>query len=231
MTNEDGKYRLGRPWADETIIRMLDTKMQILPNDAGWDEWSSNAADQHSAAQFAEYNSVDKDGNAVSLSNRKKSFKDKSTTPVTNNPIITDAEAANYRPAAIFAGDWKPYTIATQLEAPNATYDNGSVTWTPANNGATAYLIEKNGKFVAITSENSYAIEIDAAKDKLTIRAANSRGGFGEAKQVAGTATGIHAINAAIERGEQVIYNIAGQRVNKATRGLYIVNGKKIIVK
>jgi hypothetical protein len=74
-------------------------------------------------------------------------------------------------------------------------------------------------------------VEADAEKDKLTIRAANGRGGFGEAKQVAYTATSIQAINAAIERGEQVIYNLAGQRVNKASKGMYIINGQKIVVK
>jgi hypothetical protein len=28
-----------------------------------------------------------------------------------------------------------------------------------------------------------------------------------------------------------VIYNIAGQRVNKAQKGIYIQNGKKVLVK
>lgn len=40
---------------------------------------------------------------------------------------------------------------------------------------------------------------------------------------------GISGINA--ENGNQTIYNIAGQRVSKAQKGLYIVNGKKVLVK
>ena len=107
----------------------------------------------------------------------------------------------------------------------------GTVTWTPANDGAIAYMIEKNGEFVGITAGSSMAVEANAESDKLTIRAANARGGFGEAKQVAYTGTSIQAINAAIERGEQVIFNLAGQRVNKATKGMYIINGKKMVVK
>ena len=40
----------------------------------------------------------------------------------------------------------------------------------------------------------------------------------------------IDAINGeAAEQG--AIYNIAGQRVNKAQKGIYIVNGKKVVVK
>ena len=53
----------------------------------------------------------------------------------------------------------------------------------------------------------------------------------GEVKlYIDGLETAIDAINAdATESG--VIYNIAGQRVNKAQKGLYIVNGKKVLVK
>ena len=33
------------------------------------------------------------------------------------------------------------------------------------------------------------------------------------------------------DKGQQSIYNIAGQRVSKPTKGLYIVGGKKVLVK
>lgn len=45
-----------------------------------------------------------------------------------------------------------------------------------------------------------------------------------------GQATGIESIEAA-KAAKGVYYNIAGQRVAKPTKGLYIVNGKKVIVK
>ena len=47
---------------------------------------------------------------------------------------------------------------------------------------------------------------------------------------VDGIETAISEINgAAAENG--AIYNLAGQRVNKAQKGVFIVNGKKVIVK
>ena len=47
---------------------------------------------------------------------------------------------------------------------------------------------------------------------------------------VSGSTTGIRSMgDDQTENG--VIYNLAGQRVEKATRGLYIVNGKKVLVK
>jgi hypothetical protein len=215
-------YRLARPWAAKTIVKMINTTMIIKPVAEGWGEWSPANA----VTQFAEYNSVDAEGAAIDLSGRKTTIGGQA-----NTPILTADEAAACAVDAIFSGNWKPAQLAAQLEAPDAEYADGTVTWTPANNGAIAYMIEKNGEFVGITAGNSMTVEADAEKDKLTIRAANSRGGFGEAKQVAYTATSIQAINAAIERGEQVIYNLAGQRVNKATKGMYIINGQKIVVK
>ena len=215
-------YRLARPWAANTIVKMINTTMIIKPVAEGWGEWSPAKA----VTQFAEYNSVDAEGAAIDLSGRKTTIGGQA-----NTPILTADEAATCTVNAIFSGDWKPAQLAAQLEAPDAEYTNGTVTWAPTNNGAIAYMIEKNGEFVGITAGNSMTVEADAEKDKLTIRAANGRGGFGEAKQVAYTATSIQAINAAIERGEQVIYNLAGQRVNKATKGMYIINGQKIVVK
>lgn len=182
---------------------------------------------------FHEYNSIDANGTVVSPASNSQTFTDKSGGDAqTYETILTAEQTANYTVDKVL-GDWAVTAKqeATQLEAPSAQYANGNVTWTPANDGAIAYMIEKNGEFVGITTQPTYAIEINAETDKLTIRSANARGGFGPAKQVAGTATSIQAINAAKERGEQVIYNLAGQRVNKATKGMYIINGRKVVVK
>jgi len=46
-----------------------------------------------------------------------------------------------------------------------------------------------------------------------------------------GDATSIETLS--VERGSMnsVIFNLAGQRVAQPTKGLYIVNGKKIVIK
>ena len=43
--------------------------------------------------------------------------------------------------------------------------------------------------------------------------------------------TGIAGVEADAEEGEQVIYNLAGQRLAQPQKGLNIINGKKVIVK
>jgi hypothetical protein len=208
---------------------MLNTTMIIKPNAAGWGEWST----AHAVIQYAEYNSVDADGNPVDVSQRATTIGGQP-----NNPVITAEEAANYIPEAIFSGEWKPYELAVQCEAPEAELKDGTISWTPANNGAIAYMISKNGEMLGITTETSFVVEhgvtaprrAEATPDKYTIRAANPRGGFGEAKEVKdGAATGIDAVKNG--QDADAIYNLQGVRVNNVQKGVYIVNGKKVVVK
>lgn len=46
---------------------------------------------------------------------------------------------------------------------------------------------------------------------------------------VAGGATGIDAVNTSLD-GQRVVYNLRGQRVAHPTKGMYIVDGKKIMI-
>lgn len=237
IENNAAKFNFGRAWGQTENVasykRPTATYLNTVlnqPNEIIDTRFILTGMNKQ-AGVFHEYNSKNANGNVVSPASLEETFTDKTgTDKLTYNIILSATEAENYSVEKVFT-DWQPATIAAQLEAPAATYANGNVTWTPANNGATAYLIEKNGAFAGITAGSSFAITIDAEKDNLTIRAANGRGGFGEAKQVEGTATGIHAVKAAIERGEKVIFNLAGQRVDAAYKGLVIRDGVKIMQK
>lgn len=46
-----------------------------------------------------------------------------------------------------------------------------------------------------------------------------------------GEATGINSLTPALSQGEEVYYDLSGRRVEKPTKGVYIVNGKKVILK
>jgi len=239
VENKSSKFNYGRAWGQITanitssLQRPTVTYLNTTLNqpDEIIDSRFILKAMNNQTGIFHEYNTKDANGSVVSPASKQQTFTDKNgDDALTYDIILSATEAAKYTLDKVFT-DWQPATVAAQLEAPTATYANGSVTWTPANNGATAYMIEKNGRFEGITTSDSYAIDIDATADQLTIRAANARGGFGEAKVVNGTATGMKAINAAIERGEQVIYTLQGVRVDKTTKGVYIINGKKVVVK
>ena len=59
----------------------------------------------------------------------------------------------------------------------------------------------------------------------------NKSNGEGEVKlYIDGVATAISEINADVQESG-VIYNLAGQRVSKTTRGIYVKNGRKVVVK
>ena len=45
-----------------------------------------------------------------------------------------------------------------------------------------------------------------------------------------GTTTGIEQIEAGAD-AKNAIYDLSGRRVNKAAKGIYILNGKKVLVK
>ncbi len=238
IENKAATFNFGRAWGGATgaTVRPMTTYLNTTlnqPTEIIATRFTLKGMNNQSGV-FHEYNSMDVNSNVVSPATSIQTFTDKNGgDEATYETILTDEQAANYTMEKVLGDDFAALAKAStaQVEAPEATYDSGNVTWTPANNGATAYMILKNGTFAGITTGNTFAITIDTAKDALSIRAANGRGGFGEAKQVKGTATGIHAAKAATERGEQVIYNLAGQRVSKASQGLYIVNGKKMILK
>ena len=57
----------------------------------------------------------------------------------------------------------------------------------------------------------------------------NAEGDKVSCEMVKETPTGITMLKAAIENG--TVYNMNGQKVNKAQKGLYIINGKKVVIK
>lgn len=59
----------------------------------------------------------------------------------------------------------------------------------------------------------------------------NKTNGEGEVKlYIDGVATAISEINADVQESG-AIYNLAGQRVSKAQKGIYVINGRKVVVK
>lgn len=97
--------------------------------------------------------------------------------------------------------------VAWELEA----YDNGT------------FSLTNNGKFIqfgqgTFTSFGAYAIMQDITVLPMLF------------KMVEGT-TGINNIQTTTAVKNNVMYNIAGQRVNKDYKGLVIMNGKKMMVK
>ncbi|MBQ2128110.1 MAG: hypothetical protein II429_03175, partial [Prevotella sp.] len=220
-------FNLGRAWNNEPRCAFInptynDTK--LIAN--RWTLKGMNVV----AKEFVEYNPSDgKTENNVTFTY--------GTASNTMNTIISDAD--KFSIDKVFTG-WAPNEIATQVEAPTATLEDGTIKW-EAVSGATAYAIFKDGELLTIVGSEatSYTIEEstsgapslegDTATPVYTLRAANERGGFGEPKEVT-VADGINRLNID-QNGDVKIYDLNGRRIMTPTTGVYIINGKKVVIK
>ena len=224
----NGKYKLGRPWGKGTPIALfIDTKMEVIPTAAGWDEMSGGYP-----KRFAEYNSTTATGTAVDLSGRKQVYdaydaKDgdnytKRRNETAENPVLTAEEAAFYTLETVMGGDddWDPTAATEQASAPtNVKIAGNNLTWDNSNY-ALLWAVCKDGKVVDFTVEPSY--NVDDASATWSVRAANEMGGLGEATE-ASTSTGIENISTSSDVLSTKIYSADGVQVSKLQRGINIV--------
>lgn len=224
----NGKYKLGRPWGKGTPIALfIDTKMEVIPTAAGWDEMSGGYP-----KRFAEYNSTTATGTAVDLSGRKQvydAYDAKDGDNYTNrrnetaeNPVLTAEEAAFYTIETVMGGDddWDPTAATEQASAPtNVKIAGNNLTWDNSNY-ALLWAVCKDGKVVDFTVEPTY--NVDDASATWSVRAANEMGGLGEAT-VASTSTGIENIATSSDVLSTKIYSADGVQVSKLQRGINIV--------
>ena len=150
--------RTSSGWINTTL------KTTIAPE--GWSEW-------HIAPKlFAEYNTMDADGQPVDLNNRRTTYKvddDKlapgETSPVTRQAILSAEEAAKYTYEAVIFGndDWNPRKFFEPVEAPaEVVYANGKLTWKAVPYAICYLVIDAEGNVVGMTKDDEYAISAPA---------------------------------------------------------------------
>ena len=224
----NGKYTLGRPWGKGTPIALfIDTKMEVIPTAAGWDEMSGGYP-----KRFAEYNSTTATGTTVDLSGRKQvydAYDAKDGNNYTNrrnetaeSPVLTADEAAFYTIENVLGGDddWDPTAATEQASAPTHVKLTGkSLSWDNSQY-ALLWAVCKDGKAVDFTIEPNYTV--DDATATWSVRAANEMGGLGEAT-VATISTGIENVATATDVLSTKIYTTDGMQVSKLQHGINIV--------
>lgn len=225
-TGINGKYKLGRPWGKGTPIALfIDTKMEVIPTAAGWDEMSGGYP-----KHFAEYNSTTATGSAVDLSGRKQVY-DAYDANYTNrrnetagSPVLTAEEAASYSIETVMGGDddWDPTAATEQASAPSNVKLNGTTLAWDNNDYALLWAVCKNGKVVDFTIKPTYLV--DDASATWSVRAANEMGGLSEAT-AAVLGTGIHNITSATEAAviKTAIYAADGTQLSNLQKGINII--------
>ena len=239
LSEGKGDWNFGRTWQNEPICIYLNTtlddnaKSTLIST-----RWIEKGMNNKDPKIFGEFNTMDAAGtNITPASNIIKSHGGEFQT------ILTAEQADAYAYDKMFT-DWDPAALTAQAAAPTNAKINGNVITWDAVEGAKKYLVEYEGEFIALTTEPTYTIPTveetsaraemteDNSTPAYTVRAANAQGGFGEKVIVAETQTGISEINAGNGTAAKAeMYNLAGQRVNHATKGIYIINGKKVVIK
>ena len=237
IDGKGGANKLGRAWQNQPMAVWINTTLKTTIAPEGWSEW-------HIAPKlFAEYNTMDADGQPVDLNNRRTTYKvddDKlapgETSPVTRQAILSAEEAAKYTYEAVTSGndDWNPRKFFEPVEAPaEVVYANGKLTWKAVPYAICYLVIDAEGNVVGMTKDDEYAI---AEAGTYTLRSVNEYGSLGESTNFEVTeamTTGIQVEkNIQVPFVETQVYDLQGRKMadSQLQRGIYLLNGKKMIV-
>ena len=227
LSEGKGAWSFGRTWSNQPIAVYLNTQLDDNAENTLVDtRWTEEGRTNTDPEVFGEYNTMDING--VDITPETNTIKVKSSFQT----ILNASMASAFTYEKMFTDNaekkWDPAKFTAQIAAPeDARYDNGVITWT-AVDGAAIYALFMNNTFLTMTNETSYNVEVNPDLDRLSIRSANAMGGFGPKAHVAGT-TGIQTVKRNADN--DIIYNLQGVRVKKPGKGIYIINGKKTIVK
>ena len=142
---------------------------------------------------------------------------------------LTQVNDIQANTGVVLKGAEKTYNIPVAASSSTASGElRGAATATAydAYAGYDLYMLSKNGdnaQFKKVTSGS-----IAAGKAFLMIE---QSGGAPTLDIDFGDATAIEVVKNAETKGMGEFYNLAGQRVAQPTKGLYIVNGKKVVIK
>lgn len=238
IDGKDGANKLGRAWQNQPMAVWINTTLKTTIAPEGWSEW-------HIAPKlFAEYNTMDADGQSVDLNNRRTTYKvddDKlapgETSPVTRQAILSAEEAARYTYEAVTSGndDWNPRKFFEPVEAPvEVVYANGKLTWKAVPYAICYLVMDAEGNVVGMTKDAAYAI---AEAGTYTLRSVNEYGSLGESTNFEVTETMTTGIQAEkiiqVPFGETQVYDLQGRKMadGQLQRGIYLLNGRKMIVR
>ncbi|MBO4316461.1 MAG: hypothetical protein J5867_10945, partial [Prevotella sp.] len=170
----------GRPWHDEPKTVFINTQTFINIPAKGWYNTMGGLP-----ALWADYNTVDANGNPVDLSQRETYYYyiDSNTGEKVEKfnvkNYLTDEEAAQYTIKNVMGGDdnWQPDLKCEACDAPEVKINNGKIVWN-AVPYAICYVITKDGEVIDFTIETSYDY-VEGAEYK--VQAANEFGGLSKA--------------------------------------------------
>ena len=212
---------LGRPWKNQPKTVYINTRTYVNIPAKGWYNTMGGLP-----VLWAEYNTVDANGNPLDLSQRETYYyyvddntgKKVETFDVKNT--LTAEEAAQYTVKNVLGGtdNWQPDLMCEACEAPVVKGADGRMTWEPVPY-AICYVVTKNGEVVGMTTDVSFDDYTET--DKWQVQAVNENGGLSP-KGVPNQASAI-GMTAADVTGTETVYTVDGRRRSGLQHGLNIV--------
>lgn len=122
------------------------------------------------------------------------------------------------------------YKLLKSTAAATAPTGNKLVAGTGATvSGSQKYVLTYHAPNIVFAEVNIQGAEVDAEHAYLDLNGSNARGRL--SIRLNGESTGISTIQNDERNLDGAIYNLRGQRVENPTKGLYIINGKKVVIK
>lgn len=134
-------------------------------------------------------------------------------------PLVLQAAAGNYCLNIVAS--------AAEVTGNQLQVSDGTATTTDAN---TVYALASKGEPAVVGFYKVKAgTKVPAGKGYLSVAVTSAPEYLGFGGE--GNTTGMNDVRSKMEEGRGEFYNLNGQRVAQPTKGLYIVNGRKVIIK
>lgn len=187
---------LGRPWHNAPKTVFINTQTFVNIPAKGWYETMNGLP-----SLWADYNTVDANGNPVDLSQRQDTYYyeqyykmvDGEKVIATSRPddltgwstekvygtaknYLTDEEAAQYTLKNVMGGDdnWQPDLLCEATEAPAPVFNDNTISWDEVPY-AICYVVTRGDEVVAITTETSVDVNaVVCAKGSAALGANDS---------------------------------------------------------
>lgn len=225
---------LGRPWHDSPKTVFINTQTFVPIPAKGWYNTMGGLPEL-----WADYNTVDADGNPLDLSQRESYYYyiDRSTGNKVEKfnvkNFLTDEEAAQYTLKNVMGGEdnWQPNLMCEPCDKPVVKSDGKKLVWEPVPY-AICYVVTKNSVVVGFTTETSFYGYAEG--ETWQVQAVNEYGGLSAKADVNSSATNISESSSPAKSGIDAVYSISGTRISAPRQTVNIVrtndgNVKKII--
>lgn len=183
--SEDAAKRIGN---DQTSGKAADGYAVTKPIDYTLRVGTKGVQSGEPGFEFYEYNTMNEQGDVVSPESNVLTFQGSPSR--TAETILKADETDRFQLRNVYP-DWQPDKDCLQVSVTACELTGNTLSWT-TDSKAKAFLIEKDGEFVAIVDGTENSFVVSGSADGYTVRAANMMGGFGIAAPV-GTTTGINA--------------------------------------